>query len=62
MRGTCFHVCGHLDSDDQIAAIKHIVTLGRAAGQTMEICERNRPFARFSAHDHDRVHSCKRDR
>src|ERR1700738_1220351 len=47
MRGTRLQVCGHFDRDDQIASIKHVVTLGRAARKTMEICETEsvvRPF------------------
>ena len=53
MRGARLHACGHFDRDDQIAPIKDIVTLGRVAGQAMEIGERNPSFARLSPHDHD---------
>jgi hypothetical protein len=62
MRGPRFFVCGHFDSDDQIASIKDVIALGRAAGQSMEIWEWNSSFASLPLHDDDRIHGGKRDR
>ncbi len=62
MRGPRLRSCGHVDSDDQVTAVEHRVSLGRSARQTVKLHERNRPLSRGPAHDHLRVERSEGDR